>query len=548
MVCCASFVAALLISVFMMTSPASKNKNGWFSAERAWTHLENISKEQHSVFDSDAIEDVRNYIEETIDAFGHVQWARVKHRQIEVRNQKAGGKEWIDIDNIYAEIPGTSGRYMLLMAHYDSSPYKEKYGVGTEGSYGAADDGYGLATMLEIMRLLNDCAATGTLVNGVKFAFTDAEEVALGGAVALVKEFSYWLKDVNIVLNLEARGNKGPLYMFQTSDKNSKLIDFYSQTHLPFSFSIAADVYKHLPNDTDFTPFLKGGYAGLNFAVLNSLKYYHTPEDNLNNADMATLQFYGEQIYPLVREYIDNERYSAADSFVSNSNAVFFSLFPGLLAVYSEQFSWILSIIATLCTALLAFFAIRKRAISWKKAILALGLWTGYLLAATITGLLMSMCIGFVTGNKFNLMHMPYVPFDLGFVVVFAALVLAAGFWIAKLCRKFNCRFADTSGGAILLILILNVIFAFLLHGGTYLFLWPVVFLLAIFALHLFGPSGKAVQLILCALTVLIVTILYVTLVYSLFLALTFGALAIILLFSSFLGCILTPCVKCTSP
>ncbi|MCL1973639.1 MAG: M20/M25/M40 family metallo-hydrolase, partial [Bacteroidetes bacterium] len=317
-----SFMAAILLSIWTISSPAPKDTIDGFSAEQAYSHLEAIAQKQHSVFDVKEIEEVRNYLEETIDAFENVRWTRIKHSQIEVFNHKTQAKEPIDINNIYAEIPGTSGRYLLLVAHFDSCPYKEKYGVATDGSYGAADDGYGLATMLEIMRLLNDYSAKNKLVNGVKFAFTDAEEVALGGAAALIKEFSYWLKDVNIVLNLEARGNKGPLYMFQTGDNNYRLIDFYRHARLPFSFSIAAEVYQHLPNDTDFTPFLKAGYTGLNFATLNSLKYYHTPNDNLQNAHKPTLQFYGEQVYPLVQAYINNERYSDPKAFESNSNAV----------------------------------------------------------------------------------------------------------------------------------------------------------------------------------------------------------------------------------
>ena len=517
-----------------MSSPSPKEQDNDFSALQAFRHLQVIAQKQHAVFDLNAIEEVRNYIEETIDAFDHVKWAKVKHSPIEVKNQKSQNREMIDIHNIYAEIEGSSGVYMLLMAHYDSSPYKEKYGVGTEGSYGAADDGYGVATMLEIMRLLNESAAAGTLVNGVKFAFTDAEEVALGGAAALVSEFSSWLEDVNILINLEARGIKGPLYMFQSSKNNFKLIEFYSRTRLPFSFSIASDVYKHLPNDTDFTPFLKKGwYPGLNFSILNSLKYYHTPLDNLENADLATIQLYGEQIYPLVTEYTGNEKYSAPNAFVSNNNAVFFTLLPGFLVYYSEQVSWILLWCITLCTFFLFFVSIRKRTLSITKALLALFVWIGYLFSAAIVGWLLAMFVGFVTGNKFALMHMPHVPFDLEFVILFALLVFAAGFFIGALCKKFKCSDRDTLGGAILLMSILAITSAFLLHGGTYLFVWPALFMLATFCRH------TVVRYILLPLAIIITSILYITIIYSLFLALTFGALAIILLFTALLGCAL---------
>ncbi len=542
MLCCA-LIAALLLSIFTMASPVPKSQDDWFSAGRAFNHLKVIAKNQHSVFDLNEIEEVRSYLEETINAFPNVKSTTVKHNQFEVLDQKTGTNKWIEVNNIYAEIPGTSGTSILLMAHYDSSPYKIKYGVSSEGSSGAADDGYGVTTLLEIMRLLNDYATENKLTNGVKFAFTDAEEVGLGGAKSLVGEYAHWIEDVNMVINLEARGNKGPLYLFQTSGKNDKLIDFYSHSRLPFSFSIAADVYKHLPSDTDFTPFLSAGYAGLNFSTLNSLKYYHTPLDNLNNADKAALQFYGEQVYPLIKEYISKEQYSAPDAFVSENDAVFFTLLPGVLVYYSQPFSWILTIIVTLCAIVIAFLSIKKKEISWKKTLLAFGIWMGYLLVSAIAGLLLAKFTGIVTGNPFILTFMPHVPFDLGFVILFTTLVLAAGVFVAKFCRKLKCGNNETLGGAVLLILFFNSVFAFLLHGGTYLFVFPAFFMLTILALNLFLPSGKRWwRLVWQAFGILVISILYIMLIYSLFLALTFGALAVMLLFAGLWGVVVVSC------
>jgi hypothetical protein len=226
-VLCSTLFAALLLSILTMTSPLPENRDDRFSAERAFSHLEVIAKKQHSVFDFTEIAEVRNYLEEALNAFKHVKWTKVKHPPLETVNLKKQVSESIDIENFYAEIPGTSGRYMLIVAHYDSSPFKWKYNKYTEGSFGAADDGYGIVTMLEIMRLLDNYTVGNKLINGIKFVFTDAEEVGLLGAKTMVKDYAHWLEDVNIVINLEARGNKGPLYMFQTSDKNYKLVDYY---------------------------------------------------------------------------------------------------------------------------------------------------------------------------------------------------------------------------------------------------------------------------------------------------------------------------------
>ena len=545
---CGISILALFICFCTLSSPKPKSGDDSFSAKRAYHHLHSIAHKQHSVFDTLEIENIRIYLQEEIDRFEHIKWERVKHHPITGTNQKKRSKELINIHNIYAEIPGQSGSFMLLVAHYDSSPYKEKYGVGTDGSFGAADDGYGITTLLEIMRLLNDYAASNTLVNGVKFAFTDAEEVALGGAIALIKEHSHWLRDVSVVLNLEARGNKGPLYMFQTSDLNNNLIKFYSRTHLPFSFSVAADVYHYLPNDTDFTPFIGAGFQGLNFATLNNLKYYHTPEDNLHNADMATIQFYGEQIFPLVLEYINNPLYSNHDHFISKNSAVFFTLFPGFLIHYSQTLSWIFILITSILAIICILIASKKRAVSPKKILLSLCILILFLLCTVILGYFATKGIGALTHNRFDLFYMPYVPFDYGFTIILALLVIVAGFYSFQLCLILKCSFTDFTLGVIILFLFLTLISAFILHGATYLFQWPTILMIALLIHNLLYPLATKWQLIwkyfLSALSILIVIILYTFLIYSLFLALTFGSMAIILLFVAICTASLVPTTK----
>ena len=180
---------------------------------------------------------------------------------------------------------------------------------------------------------------------------------------------------------------------------------------------------------------------------------------------------------------------------------------------------------------------------SWKKSLIAFGIWLGFVLISAITGFYLAKLIGLVTGNKFDLMFMPYVPFDLGFVVIFATLVLVAGVFVSKLCRKLNCGLNETMGGAILLMLVLNSVFAFVLHGGTYLFVWPAIFMLGIISLNLFCHSEKRLwSHVLHAFAILAISIMYITLIYSLFLALSFGALAVVLLFTGLYGCALVPC------
>ena len=52
-------------------------------------------------------------------------------------------------------------------------------------------------------------------------------------------------------------------------------------------------VYRQLPDDTDFTVFKQADYQGFNFAFIGNVGRYHTPLDNVVNADRSTIQHQG---------------------------------------------------------------------------------------------------------------------------------------------------------------------------------------------------------------------------------------------------------------
>ena len=49
--------------------------------------------------------------------------------------------------------------------------------------------------------------------------------------------------------------------MFETSADNAKLVELYGRTPKPVGTSFAVEIYRLLPNDTDFTPFRKASPA-----------------------------------------------------------------------------------------------------------------------------------------------------------------------------------------------------------------------------------------------------------------------------------------------
>ena len=197
------------------------------------------------------------------------------------------------VENVVAEMPGRSRSPAIgLAAHYDS----------VSAGPAAADDGAGVAALLEIARALHHGPA---LERSLWLIFTDGEEMGLLGAQALTKEREL-LGQLGLLVNVEARGVRGPSLMFETSSPNDALISTFAASAVhPVTSSAFYGVYKKLPNDTDLTVFRRAGLPGVNFAFLGGTAHYHTPQDDLAHLSHASLQHQGEQALSLVRELLE---------------------------------------------------------------------------------------------------------------------------------------------------------------------------------------------------------------------------------------------------
>lgn len=521
-------VIALTTLLSFLTINYSKNTSKKdFSLDNMLAHIETISKKEHSVFDQENIEEVRQYIVNTLDSYG-VSNTMVDHLEVSSYNGETEEYEHYRIKNIYAEIPGTSGTNILLLAHYDSSPYKVKYGEITNNSHGAFDDGYGISTLLEIARLY---ANDSGLANGIKFAFLDAEEVGLFGARAVFSHNASWLEDVNIVINVESRGHTGPVYLFETSENNSKMIEFYKNAGFPFAFSASSEVYSMMPNNTDLTPFIDNGFNCLNLATLDDLEYYHNENDNFSNIDKDSVASYCNTILPLLEEYTSDSKYSSLDYFDSNSNSVFFTLFPNVLVSYSTTVGWIIiaiSIVFALC--LLIVFKAKKRVklykilISLLLDILMLGIACGIGF-----GVVIALCKIF--NVNYHFMFVPSIPFDTGILIILSGILLLSFLLSSKLKSKMKINKEEMSLGATILNAVLCIVCAFVLFGGTFIFVLPLL----LFSITLFMSLIKNIKLrtiistILTAMSSIIIANLFISVTYSVYVALSFGALGVLL-------------------
>ncbi|MFO1247926.1 MAG: M20/M25/M40 family metallo-hydrolase [Alphaproteobacteria bacterium] len=193
------------------------------------------------------------------------------------------------VTNIIAGVAPGAGKQVLLMAHSDS----------VAAGPGAGDDGSGVAILLEAIRALKARGIEGGAEHPVIAVFTDGEEAGMVGASLYLRDPLRRAK-VGAIINVEARGNQGPSYLFQTSAGNGKLIDLYG-THVKqyATSSLYSEIYKVMPNDTDLTPMLATGAPAYNFAFIGNVAHYHTPLDRRENIDPRSLQQQGDAVVEL---------------------------------------------------------------------------------------------------------------------------------------------------------------------------------------------------------------------------------------------------------
>jgi len=260
-----------------------------FAAGRALGDIAAMAPVPHPI-GSPANAKVRDYLVQRMTALGlsptvqrdqsHIQ------RTFDGRTFIAGG----DVENVIGILPGRDRALpaLTLMAHYDS----------VQGSPGAADDITGVASILEVVRAIK---TGGVPARDVMVVITDGEEAGLLGATAFFADHPL-ARHVGFIMNLETRGGGGRAAMFETGADNGGAINLYRRTAVrPSANSLSVFLYKHLPNDTDYTVAKAKGIAGLNYAFIGRQFDYHSPSSTVAALDQGSVQHIGEQVLGTAR-------------------------------------------------------------------------------------------------------------------------------------------------------------------------------------------------------------------------------------------------------
>ncbi|MER5453666.1 M28 family peptidase [Micromonospora sp. NPDC002389] len=425
-----------------------------FSAGRAYAHVQQVASRPH-VAGSPANDEVRAHLETVLRGLG--LQTEVQDTVAEEAGQlsgAAGGATLARVRNVVARLPGTASTgTVFLVAHYDA----------VQTGPGGNDDGAGVGTILEVARALTDGPAPR---NDIVFVLTDAEEACLCGASAFATEHPL-AAGKGVVLNLEARGRTGPVIMFETSPRNAALVDVFGRAapH-PVGTSFAVEVYRALPNDTDFTAFLDADFVGLNSAYLDGGAIYHTPLDTPESMDRASLQHHGDNTLGLAREFgtID------LGDLRAGHDATYFPV-PGGLVRYPGTLVLPLALLALAAVVVLGWLARRRGRVTTGRLAAGFALGLVPIVVAPVGAQLLWAAVTALRPGYAELLD-PYRPtlYRLAVLALAAAVLFT---WYALTRRRVGP--AALAVGGLGWLALLGVLLAVLVPGGAYLATLPAL-------------------------------------------------------------------------
>lgn len=494
---------------------------GEFSAERAMVHLARFARDPRPM-GSEANARTEDYLAGALREAG-----------LDVEVQHAVGSFAADgtagfgrVDNVVATLKGSDPTgTVILAAHHDS------VGMGP----GAADDGAAVAALLETVRALR--TGDGPR-NDIVLLITDGEESGLLGADAFVREHPLGSRG-GVVLNFEARGTGGPSLMFETSRDNAALVEAFTRAapH-PRGDSSMVEVYRLLPNNTDFTPFAAGGFDGLNFAFIEGAARYHTANDSIANLDRGSLQQHGENMLAMARTLGGTDLATVE----SGHDDTYFRLL-GIPVSYPNGLVWPLAVLAVLLIGLLTWLARRRGLVSVPKVLAAAGSALAPLLVAFGLGQLMWTVLVWLRpayDSAEGLLYRP-VLFQAAAMVLGVVALLA---WYLLLRKRLGP--AALAVGGLAWPALLGVVCAAFAPGMSFLFTVPVLFAVLGFLAGLLVRPMWSVVVVAAGLVPAAALLLYFAFMVFLAIGFTLGGAGS--LFVVLFGLLALPAVELLAP
>ncbi len=525
-------VTAAAASVYAILPPApvpADAPGDTFSAERAFVHIEAIADDIHPIGTQNNAE-ARDYILETLasmdievelqDAFIE-RGAGTPYRLADATPPFSVSRVQNVIARVEGTLPEAERKAVLLMAHYDGTPYGP----------GAADDVTGVAAIIESLRALQ---AGPPLKHDVIGILTDGEEAGLLGPRAFSQH--RWYDRVAFVINFEARGHYGPSMMFQVTDDNRWFIEEVGAAcDSVVASSTMFDVAKRMPTRSDFWVLRQEGFQGIDVAFVGGIDYYHTQNDSPEMLSLASVQNHGNYGLQISRHLAASDILADVGRLnldeLEGDNAIYFNTFGKHIPHYPA--AWAIPL--TLGGAVLVLLVI---ALAWRRGYAELrGILGGVVLqfAVIVIGAALAGLVAYI-GFQLHAQYIQYRDYHylFGMTGLVIAVVTALYGWALK-----RITAASLFCGALLVWLGALMWLTPNATGATFAALFPmasmaIAFLLVTLLGHGSSPLLRVVLLLAGALTPIV---LLAPNIYLFFLSLlVIGAPAYMALLAAGLG------------
>ncbi len=414
-----------------------------FSAGRALAHVDALATSPRPPGSAGHAQ-ARQYL---LDELASLGWRTEVQQAVGATDRGAPGVQPLAaVANVVATLTGaTPTGTVLLAAHYDT----------VAGSPGAADDGMGVAAVLETARALS---TDGPPRNDLVVLLTDGEENGLLGAEAFVRERATDL-GTTVVLNHEARGVTGSPITFRTSSPNSTLLAVLARAPGAAADSAAEAVFESLPNDTDFASFAAGGLHGYDTAIAGGGTYYHSPLDDPRHLDPASLQQMGTTTLATTRVLVGRDLATVP----AGGDDVVMTV-PGGLVRYSQAIELPLAIATLVLAGVVVALGRRRRTLTLPRTLLSVVVAFGVLMGTVLAGwAVWRVALVIDPGQASAAIGEPYRPLPYQVAMLLAGI--AASLALLALAHRLGAA-ALTCGGLLALALS-GCVLAVLLPGTS---------------------------------------------------------------------------------
>ena len=318
-----------------------------FSVENARAHVQMLAGTIGSrPIGTPANTRARLYVIDQLRLFGY----EVRVQEVDARRAEFGYTA--RVSNIIAVKAGPDRNAIALVSHYDSAP----------DAPGGSDNGLGVAVSLEAARVL---AARADRKHTLFVLVTDGEESGLMGAAGIVTDRDV-MDRLNAYVNIDSTGSDGGARLFETGPGNTWLVKPWARSapH-PRGASFGYEIYRRLPNDTDFSVFKRHDVPGLNFAAIGDSYAYHTARDTADRLTDRALRETGENTVQTI---------IAMDALDLRTRATgeptYFDIGRTVAVSWGPVAAWFLAVAALIC-GLLAWF----KALGASIRLVGLGRW-----------------------------------------------------------------------------------------------------------------------------------------------------------------------------